>query len=396
MAAAEPRYFLAASERSELEALAAQRCAQARLVERARIVLRVADGLSDSDIARELRCSRETARRWRQRYPVRREQEPLKPVAVWLADDTRVGRPATIPDAFWVDLLALATSHPADHGKAFTHWTSEELVDLVVEKGLLPSISSSYVREFLGSASLKPHRIKEWMNRREDPEFDARAAKVKELTAEASHAPKGLHVVLSFDEKTGMQAKERIAPPQKMRSGQPERLEFEYKRHGTLVLFAFFVLSTGAIIARLGETRTNVDTARVFGSELGFALAAGAKRVDVVLDQLNTHWSRELVLAIAKLCDLPTPGEEVLAAGKTMRAWLEQADKPVVFHYTPKHASWLNPVEIWFGVLVRKVLRRGSFCSKEDLATKVDAFVRYYNERFAHPYNLKRYWKAAS
>jgi hypothetical protein len=312
-----------------------------------------------------------------------------------LADEIRVGRPASIPDAFWVDLLALLTTSPADHGLPITHWTSQELADLVIAKGLLPSISASYIREFMAAAELKPHRIKEWMNRPEDPEFDERATKIKDLTAQASQAPEGLHVVFSYDEKSGMQARERLAPPQRMKSGQPERLEFEYARHGTLVLFTFFVLSTGAILTRFGETRTNVDTAAVFTLMLGQAFAGGAKHVDVVLDQLNTHWSRDLVLAVAKLCKLSVPGEEVLATGKARRAWLEGADKSIVFHFTPRHASWLNPVEIWFGVLVRKVLRRGSFCSKEDLQTKIEAFVRYYNEKLAHPYNLKRYWKAA-
>jgi putative transposase len=115
----------------------------------------------------------------------------------------------------------------------------------------------------------------------------------------------------------------------------------------------------------------------------------------VVLDQLNTHMSLPMVLAMAKVCGLSAPGEEMLGHHKARRAWLELPGKAVVFHFTPKHASWLNPVEIWFGVLVRKVLRRGSFCSKVDLQQKVEAFVSYFNEKLAHPYHLRRYQWAA-
>ena len=98
-----------------------------------------------------------------------------------------------------------------------------------------------------------------------------------------------------------------------------------------------------------------------------------------------------MVEAVAKVCGLPLPGEEMLERHKARRAWLELPGKAVVFHFTPKHASWLNPVEIWFGILVRKVLRRGSFVSKADLQAKIEAFVSYFNEKLAHPYDLRRY-----
>jgi hypothetical protein len=390
-----PTLRLSSIEESGLRALIAQRSAEVRLVERARLVLGAAAGHSDLALSRQFRCGRETARRWRLQYAARRAKAPDAPLGVRLADASRVGRPAELPDALWVDLLSLTTTLPSQHGVPFTHWTSEALAALAVEKGWAKHLSSSYVRAFLASSRLKPHLVKEWMNRPDDPQFDARATHIKDVLAGAQEAQAAGSVVLSFDEKTGMQAKERLSPSQPMKSGQPERQEFEYKRHGTLVLFTFFLVASGAVSCDFGETRTNVDTAEVLTKQVEATLAAGAKRVDVVLDQLNTHMSLPMVLAMAKVCGLSAPGEEMLGHRKARRAWLELPGKAVVFHFTPKHASWLNPVEIWFGVLVRKVLRRGSFCSKADLQQKVEAFVSYFNEKLAHPYHLRRYQWAA-
>lgn len=387
--------WLSSIEVSCLHALVAQRTAEVRLVERARIVLGAGEGLSDTDLHHALGCSRETARRWRQRYEQRRAEAPFAPVRELLEDEGRVGRPASLPDTLWVDLLSLVTTSPEQHGLPFTHWTSEEMARLAVDKGWTPHLSASYVREFLAESRLKPHQVKEWMNRPDDPEFDARATHIKDLLATASETPTPGHVVFSYDEKTGMQARERLAPSQPMQAGRVARQEFEYARHGTLVLFTFFIVATGAIQAQYGETRTSADTARVLEGRLAFALAAGATHIDVVLDQLNTHLSREMVAAVARVCGVPMPDKDVMSRGASRRAWLERTDRRVVFHFTPKHASWLNPVEIWFGVLVRRVLRRGSFCSKADLQAKVRAFVEYYNDKLAHRYDLRRYHWAA-
>ncbi len=145
----------------------------------------------------------------------------------------------------------------------------------------------------------------------------------------------------------------------------------------------------------VSPTRTNEDTARLLRMHLVLLLLQGYRQITVVLDQLNTHMSLDVVQMVAELCNLPLPDLSTLQTMAQRRAWLERADKPIVFSFTPKHASWLNPIEIWFGVLVRKVLRRGSFSSLEDLRARLNAFIEYYNEKLAHPYKLRQLKKAA-
>lgn len=386
---------LSTKERRELESLSHGRRMEVRLAERAKIILLAANGASDSQISAQVGVTSKTVRKWRRRYPERRWEEPDHTVKQWLADASRVGRPDRFDELFWVDVVAIATSDPNTYGRPITHWTVRELAAEIIEQELTESIHFTTVSRFLAKCALKPHRTEQWMNRKADPEFDVRAADVKECLVAASTEPSGEWVTVSFDEKTGMQAKERVAPDQPMQPGRPTRLEFEYKRHGTLVLFAMMEIRSGKVDGFMNITRTNEVTAQVLGSYFQQLFEAGYKRIDVVLDQLNTHWSVDLVQCVAELCDLPRPGPKQSKTGAQRRAWLSDPHKPIVLHYTPKHASWLNPIEIWFGVLVQKVLRRGSFCSTTDLEARVLRFIDYYNQKLAHPYTFKRWNKAA-
>src|SRR5262249_54949252 len=153
-----------------------------------------------------------------------------------------------------------------------------------------------------------------------------------------------------------IQAKERIAQDQPMRPGQPQRLEFEYARNGTLTLLAMMLVATGQVMGICSPQRTNDDTATILSQLIGILFLNGKKRVTVILDQLNTHMSYPMVQAIAKLCGLPVPDEKTLDTMKKRRAWLEDNAHAVHFLFTPKHASWLNPIERWFSILVRRVL----------------------------------------
>jgi transposase len=379
-------------ERQALEKLARERSMEARIVERAKMVLLLAEGASDGQVAKSLRTTSKTVRKWSQRYPQRRTRRAGDPVEKWLADNARVGRPDKFDEQFWVDVLAIATSNPEDSGRPITHWTAHEMADEVVKRGLTKSIHPSTISRFLATCALQPHRTEQWMNRKADPEFEQRAADVKNCLVQAVQEPNPSRVVVSFDEKTGMQAKERIAPDKPMQPGQPARLEFEYDRHGTLALLAMMQVHSGEVHGVSVPERTNPVTAQVLTRYFENLLARGYQAIDLVLDQLNTHYSIDLVQGVARLCDLPVPPNKEIKTGAQRRAWLGRPDKPIVFHYTPRHASWLNPIEIWFGVLMRKVLRRGSFSSTTDLAARVDSFIRYYNETLAHPYRFRQ-WK---
>lgn len=196
---------------------------------------------------------------------------------------------------------------------------------------------------------------------------------------------------MSTDELTGVQALERAAPGLPMRPGQVERREFEYVRHGTRSFIVTFDVVSGQVICpSSGPTRTEAD----FLAHIRQTVASdpAATRWHFVADNLNTHCSESLVRYIAEVEGLPAASlgakakSGILQSMATRAAFLSEASHRIVFHYTPKHGSWLNQVEIWLGILVRKLLRRGSFTSVEDLQEQVMAFVAYFNRTMAKPF----------
>ncbi len=377
--------------------------APSHLRQRAAVILLAFDGLRNEEITERLGLGQRQVGRWRRRWAkawnaltdiecgetsadLRRAIEGI------LTDEPRPGAPGKFTPEQVTQILAVACEPPEKSGRPITHWTAHELADEVVKRGIVTSISTSQVSRYLREAALQPHKSRYWLNTTEkDPEqFQKQVETVCDTyrAAPALERTQNTHTVC-VDEMTGIQALERTAPTKLMIAGKPARIEFEYERHGTLTLIGNFQVTTGELIApTLGPTRTEAD----FASHIAQTMATdpGASWV-FVADNLNIHCSETLVQVVAKECEITTTlGKKgvcgVLKSVASRQAFLSEPSHRIRFVYTPKHSSWLNQIEVVLGVIMRKVIRRGSFTSVKDLRDKLLSFIAYFNRVFAHPF----------
>ena len=309
------------------------------MVERARIILAASEGLTSEQIAERVGCGERMVKKWRPRY-VRYGIEGLK-------DAPRSGAPLTHGPETRALLIAKACTRPkpTEEGARRERWTFEEL-------GREVGMSGSQAHVILSRAAIKPHLTDYWIMSdfsRED--FQERMGEVCGLYVD----PPENVLVVSIDEKTGIQAKSPTKPDVPPAPGKPARREHEYERNGTQCLFACLNVKEGDVLAMPSKTRNRWDLVRFLDLLDEEIPVVEGQQIVAVSDNLSTRGTEEV------------------------QQWL--TDHPRWrFQFTPTHASWLNQVEIFFSILWRRLLKHGIFTSEQDLAEQMLAFIETYNQ----------------
>ncbi len=325
--------------KAKLEAIVRRPSSPQALARRARIILLAHAGRPNAQIAAELGCAVNTVRTWRRRF--------VRGGVPALCDRPRSGRPECYGPDVRLRIVAAATSVPPEGTSVWTH-------ALIAGQLAGTGISVSQAGRILADLDLRPHKVRGWLNRRDDEQFWAQAAAVCDVYL---RPPPGT-VVVCIDEKPGIQAKHRKYPERPARRGRLARREFEYVRHGTVSIIAALHVATGQVIAE-PITSNNSVTFTGFLHRLDQCIDPRLN-IALVMDNGPSH-----------------------TAGAT-RAWIA-AHPRISVTYTPKHASWLDMAELWFSVLTRALLRRGEFTSRADLIDKITGFAVRYN-RTARPW----------
>lgn len=322
-------------ERATLEYLARAGKSEQRLAQRARVILGAAEGLSLKDISQRTGLSVNACLKWRKRFASER-MDGLK-------DKTGRGRPAKITQEQRLEVMALACTKPVDGSNA---WSMRKLAEAA-------GLSASTVHGILHSADLKPHKVDHWCGKSPDPEFAEKQAAIIGLYMN----PPTNALVLCVDEKSQIQALDRTQPLLPMRPGSPKRLTATYKRNGTTCLLAALAVHDGTVHGRC------VDSTK-HDNFLNFLKALYRKyprrELHVIVDNLSAHKHKDVL------------------------EWVERRRR-LTLHFTPTYASWLNQIEIWFGIFSRDVIKGGIWRSKKELVDQIVNYIKRYNEERAHP-----------
>jgi transposase/transposase-like protein len=326
---------VSAEQRDELEEWAQSRSLPAGNVFRARLILALADGMTYREIEQKLGASAPTVSKWKSRF----EQDGLE----GLQGQHKGSKPRRATPAVQARVIRRAQQKPSDGS---IHWSCRKLADDL-------GISKSTVQRILAQAKLQPHRLDRYLASN-DPEFESKAADIIGLYLNPpQHA-----AVFCVDEKTAIQALDRLDPVLPLSPGRAERHGFEYYRHGTLSLYAALNVRTGKVEGRTAHRHTSAEFVAFLGELV--RKAKWAREIHIVLDNLSAH---------------KTP---------TVQQFLANHPK-VRLHFTPTYSSWLNQVKIWFAKIERDVIARGVFTSVADLRRKIMKYITAYAKR-ARPF----------
>lgn len=330
---------LTLDERSELEEMTKSRTLPAGDVFRARLILMLADGLPYRTIEQRLDTTAPTIARWRSRFEKQR-------IAGLLEVRHPGQKPTVITPALQARVLEATRGKPSDGS---THWSCRKLAKRL-------KISKDTVQRIWHKAGLKPHRLEHYMAS-DDPDFESKAADVIGLYLNPpQHA-----AVFCIDEKSAIQALDRLDPVLPMSPGRIERHGFEYYRHGTLSLYAALDVRTGKVQGKTAARHTS-DEFVAFLDQIVTGCKPG-QEIHIILDNLSAHKTAKVQTFL-------------------------QTHPNVHLHFTPTYSSWLNQVEIWFAKIEREVIARGVFKSVPDLARKLMRYIRAYSKT-ARPFKWK-------
>jgi transposase len=321
--------LLSEQQQVELSRIAQSRSLPAGYVFRARLILMLADGASYSLIKQRLRTTAPTISRWKQRF-VAHGLDGL--------DTAHPGqKPSVLTAKLRARILAATRKSPSDGS---THWSCRKLAAAL-------NVSKDAVHRVWQEAGLKPHRLERYMASN-DPDFETKAADIIGLYLNPpEHA-----AVFCIDEKTAIQALDRLDPVLPLSPGRIERHGFEYYRHGTLSLYAALETATGRVHGKTTARHTSQDFVALLQEVV--AHCPPRQQIHIILDNLSAHKTR------------------------LVHEFLRNNPR-VQFHFTPTYSSWLNQVELWFGKIERDLIARGVFTSVPDLARKIKRYIRAYS-----------------
>lgn len=380
--------------------------AEKRIGQRAEVILLAFQGQNNLQIAQATPLERHRVGCWRKRWQdsweallaieMNESQAALEHAIVdVLRDAPRCGAPGKFTAQQIVQLVSIACESPRDSGRPVDDWTGRELADEMQKRSIVAAISVSRVNELLRSMDLRPHQRKCWcFTTEKDRElFDVQVQQVCDTyrRAPAAYQQDGTHTVCT-DEMTSLGANERRADTKLPRPGQPGKRECQYTRHGTLSLTGSWHVVLGQMIhTTVDATRNGQD----FADHIEQTIQTDPQaNWNFVMDNLNTHSGEEVVRLIARLhgIDEDTLGDKrkrrgILGSTKSRREFLGDPSHRIRFVFLPKHSSWLNQIEVVFGIISKRVMRHGSFTSTDDLKSKLLAFIEYFNRTFAKPFN---------